>query len=276
MTAQEARYDRIADGYATWWSPVHRGATLRILDELDADVREGARRVLDVGCGTGALAAAAVARWPGAEVDALDASEGMLRIAERDCAALPAEMRGRIRFEHGYADRLPFDDGSFDVVASAFVLQLVPSRFRALREARRVLRPGGRLAYVTWLRTDVAFAAEDAYDDALIAVGLSPRQADGGRRDLASPRAAVAQLRRAGFADARAKADLLSHQFTPEGYLAFLARFDDEDLFAGLVPDLRARLETGLLARLQALPRDGLRLVAPIAYATARRPQDRR
>src|SRR5262249_61703924 len=74
MTDQEARYDRIAEGYAQWWSPLHRPATLRLLEEIEPDIAAGARRLLDVGSGTGALARAAVARWPGVEVDGVDVS----------------------------------------------------------------------------------------------------------------------------------------------------------------------------------------------------------
>lgn len=272
VTDQEARYNRIAEGYATWWSPVHRPATIGLLDELDTDVRAGATRLLDVGCGTGAFAAAAVTRWADAIVDGVDASAGMLRFAERERAALPGRAADRIRLHQAYADRLPFEDGAFDIVASAFVLQLVPSRFRALHEMRRVLRPGGRLGYVTWLRGGAPFAADDAFDEALVAVGLEANErGDDGLDDLASPEAAVAQLRRAGFSDARAHAAELEHRFTPQGFLAFLVQFDEEDRFASLPPELRSALERELLARLQALPPDGLRLVLPIVYASGRR-----
>jgi hypothetical protein len=74
MTEQEERYDRIAEGYATWWSIVHREATLDLLDEVAIDVEAGARRIVDVGSGTGALAAAAVGRWDDVEIDAVDGS----------------------------------------------------------------------------------------------------------------------------------------------------------------------------------------------------------
>src|SRR3954454_9471021 len=84
VTDQEARYDRIAEGYAAWWSPVHCPGTLGLLDEVDADVSAGARRLLDVGCGTGAMAVDAVRRWPSVTLDGVDASAGMLEIAERE------------------------------------------------------------------------------------------------------------------------------------------------------------------------------------------------
>jgi ubiquinone/menaquinone biosynthesis C-methylase UbiE len=271
MTDQRVRYDRIAEGYATWWSPVHRGATLRLLDEVEREVAAGARQVLDVGCGTGAMAVAAAGRWPSVVVDGVDASDGMLAIARRELDERPKRVRDRVRYAQGYADRLPFDDGTFDVVLSAFVLQLVPSRPRALREMRRVLRPGGRLAYVRWLQGDTTLAADAAYDEALVAAGLEPRDTANDHPDLASPGAAVAQLRNAGFRGVAARIDRLEHAFTPEGFVGFITRFDDEDLFGTMEAGARAELEADLLRRLRALPPDGLRLELPIVYASGRR-----
>jgi len=271
MSDQQVRYDRIAQGYATWWSPVHRESTLRLLDEADGDVTAGAQRILDVGCGTGAMAVAAAERWPSVIVDGIDASEGMLAIARGELHARPRPGRDRVRYAHGYADRLPFADGTFDVVLAAFVLQLVPSRSRALREMRRVLRPGGRLACVRWLAGGAPLAADEAYDDALVAAGVDPRDPGDDRPDAVSPGAATAQLRRAGFRGVSAHVAQLEHAFTPEGFTGFITRFDDEDLFATMEPARRAELEEDLLRRLRALPPDGLRLVLPIVYASGRR-----
>jgi SAM-dependent methyltransferase len=168
------------------------------------------------------------------------------------------------------ADRLPFADGAFDVAVSAFVLQLVPSRSQALGEARRVLAPGGTLATVTWMPGG-AMDADDAYDDALLAAGHETRHQGSVRDDPTSPGMAAARLRRAGFADVRARAGAVEHRFTPEGYLAFVERFDDEDLFASLDAGAIEALEADLLARLRALPPGGLDLRHPVAYATGRR-----
>ena len=278
MTDQEARYDRIADGYAAWWAPVHRPGTLALLDEVEADVAAGARRLLDVGCGTGSMAADAVRRWRDVELDAVDASAGMLELAVDAAERLPAADRRRLRFRQALADELPFDDGTFDLALSAFVLQLVPSRYRALREMRRVLRPGGRIAYVTWLRGGERFRPDDAYDDARRAVGLEPRwdddeedaddDADPGNDDVPSPEAAITQLRRAGFARASARGTMLVHPFTADGYLGFLSQFDDEDEFASLPADQRAALEHQVLERLNALPAESLVMRMPIVFAT--------
>jgi ubiquinone/menaquinone biosynthesis C-methylase UbiE len=271
MTDQGARYDEIAEAYAEHWSPVHRPSTLALVDEVEADVAAGARRILDVGCGTGALAVEAVRRWPRVRVDGADASAGMLRIAERERLVLPEAQRNRIRLRQAPADRLPYPDGAFDVVLTSFVLQLVPSRHRALREIRRVLAPGGRLALVTWLRGGAPLGADRVYDEVLEDAGFDPRESGGVHDDLASPSATAAVLRRAGFAEATARAATLEHRFTPESYLAFVTRFDDADEFATLAPDERRALEAELLARLRRGASSDLRLVAPIVYATGRR-----
>ena len=270
MTDEEARYDRIAEGYAQWWSPVHRPATLALLDEIEPAVAAGATRILDVGCGTGALAAAAVRRWPGVRVTGVDASGGMLAVAARELGALDDMARDRVTLVKAGADRLPSRDREFDTVLTGFVLQLVPSRYRSLREARRVLGRDGRLAHATWLAGG-SFPADDAYADALIAAGLEPREGGGAHDEPRSPAAAAAQLRRAGFSSVTARPGEVDHRFTPEGFLAFLACFDDEELFATLEPAAREALEADLLERLRALPAEGLRMRLPIAVVTGRR-----
>ncbi len=270
VSDQEARYDRIAEGYAEWWSPIHRPATLGLLEEIAPAMDAGATRVLDIGCGTGALVAGIVARWPRAHVTGVDLSAGMLAIAARTVEALPGGAGDRVTLLQAPADRLPLADGAIDVAVSAFVLQLVPSRPRVLREARRVLAPGGTLATVSWLPGGT-LGADVAYDDALVAAGLDPREDGSVRDDPASPDAAAARLRRAGFAGTRGRLGEVRHRYTPEGYLAFVGCFDDGDLFASLDDALRTDLEADILARLRALPPDGLALSLPVAYATGRR-----
>jgi ubiquinone/menaquinone biosynthesis C-methylase UbiE len=105
-------------------------------------VREGdlaGRRVLDIGCGTGAHAEI-LSRHFGCEPGGVDASEGMLAQAR---AKLPA---ADLRL--GTAERLPFENASFDAALMVFVAHHV-DRPRAFAEANRVLVPGGRLLIVT-------------------------------------------------------------------------------------------------------------------------------
>lgn len=99
--------------------------------------------VLDVACGTGVLACEAGRRVaPGGKVAGLDRNAGMLRVARRKAPAFD--------WREGLAEELPFADAAFDVVVCQFGLMFFADRARALREMWRVLRPGGRLAVLTF------------------------------------------------------------------------------------------------------------------------------
>jgi SAM-dependent methyltransferase len=102
--------------------------------------------VVDVGAGTGTFAIAAAAR--GVRVVAVDGDPDVLQRAARKPGA------ERVRFEEGLADGLPLDDATADrVVMSLLLHHLEPqAKDRALAEARRVLRPGGRLHLADWGR----------------------------------------------------------------------------------------------------------------------------
>lgn len=95
------------------------------------------RRILDAGCGSGALTAALLDR--GADVIGIDASAGMLRRAAERLGG-PERLRPA-----ALGEPLPFPDGWFDDVIASLVLHYLPDWDVALRELRRVLRPGGRL-----------------------------------------------------------------------------------------------------------------------------------
>ena len=97
------------------------------------------QRVLDVACGTGALACAVAARvGPSGAVLGLDANPEMLAVARL--------LDPSIQWLDGRAEALPLPDASVDVVVSQFGLMFFDDRVAALREMQRVLRPGGRLA----------------------------------------------------------------------------------------------------------------------------------
>ena len=99
---------------------------------------------VELGCGTGALTAAVVAACAPRSLLAVDPSEDFL-VAAR--AAVPDP---RVRFERGQGGALPMADGAADVAVSGLVLNFVPDRRAALVDLRRVLRPGGRLAFYVW------------------------------------------------------------------------------------------------------------------------------
>ena len=271
-TDQATRYDRMALGYARWWAPVLAPMAARLLDDVDP-IGAAADRVLDIGTGTGTLAVEAALRWARPRIEAIDASSGMAEVAAAEAdRRLSAAARARVAFTTSFADRLPFEAGAFDLAVSSFVLQLVPSRPAALRETRRVLRPGGRLAYVTWLEDSRSFAPDVEFDAALDEVGIGAREFDARGGDIPSVSAAVHQLRRAGFHDARAWSAGLEYAFDAESYLSFLAEFDEEDLFDELEPVLRARLEARMRERFRSLSADEFVLRLPVVFAIGRRP----
>ncbi len=99
--------------------------------------------LLDVACGTGALARAALARMGSkARVVGLDRNPGMLAVASKKSPA--------ISWKEGMAEKLPFEDEAFDSVVSNFGLTFFEDRIAALGEMYRVLAPGGRLVIAVW------------------------------------------------------------------------------------------------------------------------------
>lgn len=99
------------------------------------------RTVLDVGCGTGDLAVGMAHHFSSARVVAVDFTAAMLRKVLRRHAG--ARELDRMGLGRANALALPFADASFDLVTSAFVLRNFANLDVALREARRVLAPGG-------------------------------------------------------------------------------------------------------------------------------------
>jgi demethylmenaquinone methyltransferase/2-methoxy-6-polyprenyl-1,4-benzoquinol methylase len=103
----------------------------------------GPVRVLDLATGTADLALLVAERHPEARVVGVDPSAGMLELGRRKVEARGLD--GRVELQRGAAEALPFPDASFDAVTMAFGIRNVPDRAGALREMRRVTRPGGRL-----------------------------------------------------------------------------------------------------------------------------------
>ena len=152
--------------------------------------------VLDVACGTGVVTREA-ARLAGASarIAGLDLTPGMLAVAET--------ITPDVEWQHGNAIDLPFPDQSFDAVVSQFGLMFFPDRGQSLREMRRVLRPGGRVAVTVWddLDNNPTYAQE---------VALLNRMAGQAAADairipyvLGNTNELEQMMRAAGFADIR-------------------------------------------------------------------------
>ena len=164
----------------------HSGNYDYILDKIAAPGQKPGARILDFGCGTGAIVAMGLAR--GLDIRGADT---FADIYEGWQASVPAEARGAVhKIEAG---RLPFADGAFDVVVSNQVFEHIADPAPALAEIARVLAPGGRflamfpvaetwyeghakLYFAHWLAG--APALQSAYVSAMLKLGFGNR--DGG------------------------------------------------------------------------------------------------
>ena len=121
----------------------------RIHDEL---LLEGDETVLDMGCGRGAVLLATAKRLPKGKAVGVDLWQADQTGNSPSATLANAELENvadRIELHTGDMTALPFDDNSFDVIVSSLAIHNIPGhdgRRHALKEAMRVLRPGGRLA----------------------------------------------------------------------------------------------------------------------------------
>ena len=128
------------------------GATQLVLQA--AELRPGLH-VLDLASGMGEPALAlAAAVGPTGHVTATDVEPGILAVAEESARKLGLT---NISFRQADAQALPFADQSFDRITCRFGIMFLPDCGKALREALRVLRPGGRATYVAWGSPDQPF-----------------------------------------------------------------------------------------------------------------------
>jgi ubiquinone/menaquinone biosynthesis C-methylase UbiE len=157
---EEWTCERTVAAWRKWHAQIAaftRGATEAILEA--AQLRPGLE-VLDLACGVGDPALSIAAKVaPSGRVTATDLGPGMMSLAE----AL-ARKKGltNISFREANAESLPFADASFDVLTCRFGIMFFPDLGKALRECLRVLKPGGRAAFVAWGKKEQPFFATTA------------------------------------------------------------------------------------------------------------------
>ena len=116
-----------------WWYTGRRKILSDFVEEISRQVTDRRPRILDVGCGTGANLLM-LSKY--GEAEGVDISEDALAFCRE---------RGLDRVRLGAGEKLPYDDGTFDLVTAFDVVEHMDDDLAGLREMRRVLRPGGRV-----------------------------------------------------------------------------------------------------------------------------------
>jgi len=135
----DAPVRQMFDDIATGYDALNRLITFNLDPMWDARVVKltpAGGRTLDLGCGTGDLLERLLRRKSTALAAGVDLSRGMLKVAR-------SRLGPRALLVRGDGERLPFRDGTFDAVVSAFVMRNVGDRARVYAEVARVLKPGG-------------------------------------------------------------------------------------------------------------------------------------
>ncbi|MEZ2321626.1 MAG: class I SAM-dependent methyltransferase [Microcoleus sp.] len=136
----QTEYARLAQQYDRRWSFYVNATVEETLKRLEINPGE---RILDLGCGTGVLIQRLLQVAPASEVVGIDASAEMLEIAKHKLPEF-------VDLKLGSADRLPLASNYFDIVVSTSAFHFFRSPSQALQEAKRVLKPNGRLVITDW------------------------------------------------------------------------------------------------------------------------------
>jgi ubiquinone/menaquinone biosynthesis C-methylase UbiE len=265
-------FDAVAGEYDSWAAGVHRRVAARLV-EL-ASPRPG-EHGLDIGCGTG-LVTAPVARMvgPAGTVVGIDASAGMLR---RALEARAREGLDNLTVRHLLIDDvLPFADGFCHLVTFGNSLAYLTDPYAVLRQARRVLRDGGRVA-VCVRRRSLVTPLQEAFFGWLQELGeqhwLAVPRPESSRAPLGEPSVITSLLGGAGFVEPRTTTMVTGSQMLSAA--AWI------DRMAGLGPwpwallrtlrrvD-RGRLEAALEREMERLGDDGFHYTDAYTFAVAR------
>ncbi len=241
-----------------------------IAEDLVAGARlRPGEQVLDVACGTGIVARLAAGQVaPSGAVTGADINPGMIAEAERACAAL-----SNASWHEADASALPMPDDSFDVVFCQMGLQFFPAKLPALKEMRRVLRPGGRVLVNTPGPMPALFAV--IRDAVASHVGPKPAAFLDAVFSIHDPDEYTELLRSAGFGQPEVRRDDKTLDLPPAA--AFLWQYLQSTplgaaVFGNTDAGERAALEADVRQNCRQFETDsGLRLQVGMTTAVARK-----
>lgn len=222
---------------------------------------EPGQRVLDVASGRGAVLFPAAERVaPSGHAEGIDLAEGMVQATNAD--AERRDINARVRVMD--AEHLEYPDASFDRVLCGFGIMFPPDQLQALRELRRVLRPGGKVGVSTWQETE-------SHDLAVVLEGMGINWRAPGW--IEEPEVLAEWLRQAGLSDVRVAAD--THIFRRGDLDAYWSGAMGSGLrrsLEPLTPEQTAQVRAALAERLERYRQaDGYLVPATALIATAGR-----
>ncbi|WP_207478321.1 class I SAM-dependent methyltransferase [Arenibaculum pallidiluteum] len=258
-SAERARWQASAEAWERWADPIAPFAAKLNGPLIQAAGVGPGHLVLDLASGVGEPALnAARAAGPDGGVLGLDLTEAMLRTAAR--RARRPEFTGGAWATFAAADMclLPLPDASFDALTCRFGIMFVPEVGSALAECRRVLRPGGRAAFMVWgpREANAQFAVLSSALDAVL--GSDPADAVAPLFRFARPGSLETAMTAAGFSDVTASV-LTPVARLPAGEPFWRATLEMTfaTRIAGLPEAGRAVLETAIHDRFRAMGVDG-------------------
>lgn len=263
---EHAGWEAKAGAYDAGFSAVTQSIFPSILNHLGGDLSN--RRVLDICCGTGELTSALATM--GADVTGLDFSEAMIAIARKKFPMLD--------FKTDDAQSMHIDAGSIDDVICSFGLLHLPEPDKAIEEAARVLKPGGRYLFTVWNGPDqssgfmdIILSAIDAHGATDVDVPAAPPVFR-----FADTQEAKRTLSDVGF-DAIEVETVAANWHPPSGQ-AFLDMIYGSTVRMSLMlkaqsPDALTKIEADIIERAEAT-RDGSNLVisTPATLVSALKP----